>query len=195
MDNKSILRLVLRILTYILPPIAIQLFLCLFFIQPNTESWFQYLNLPPFSPPNWLFTTGWTMIIALLALSWMVVQDTCRQPNSGVSKTKYYFTIAVHILMNLVGGTWASTFFGSQQLLAVSIYIRRNKMHAVCAIINSRMCDPLQGLLVIVTHDAISLINTIIFWRINWIGGVMCLPYLVWISYVTYVTFGCWQLN
>jgi benzodiazapine receptor len=39
------------------------------------------------------------------------------------------------------------------------------------------------------------MITTIIFWRINSWAGIMMIPYIIWVSFATYLNFTLWQLN
>lgn len=39
------------------------------------------------------------------------------------------------------------------------------------------------------------IITTIMFWRVNTWAGVLMLPYIVWVSFATYLNYTIWSLN
>lgn len=39
------------------------------------------------------------------------------------------------------------------------------------------------------------LFNVLLFYRLNPLAGVLLLPYLLWVSYASYLNFGTWRLN
>jgi tryptophan-rich sensory protein len=39
------------------------------------------------------------------------------------------------------------------------------------------------------------LVNIVLFWKISPLSGALLIPYLIWISYATYLNAGIWHLN
>lgn len=39
------------------------------------------------------------------------------------------------------------------------------------------------------------IITTIMFWRVNTWAGVLMLPYIIWVSFATYLNYTIWSLN
>lgn len=75
------------------------------FTRPNIQSWFQYLQKPFFSPPNWLFAPVWTLLYFLMGLAAFLVFTSNKRKYQEESK-KYYYT---QLVFNLF---WSILFFG-----------------------------------------------------------------------------------
>ncbi|MEK7622670.1 MAG: TspO/MBR family protein [Patescibacteria group bacterium] len=63
------------------------------------SSWYQFLNKPSFSPPNWLFGPGWTILYLMMGLAWYLAW------RKGAPKTLFL----VHLFFNSL---WSVLFFG-----------------------------------------------------------------------------------
>ena len=70
-----------------------------FFTNPNISSWYQYLNKPSFSPPNWLFAPVWTILYILMGISVSLIWQK-KKP------IKLFF---IHLFLNFL---WSVIFFG-----------------------------------------------------------------------------------
>jgi len=70
-----------------------------FFTFPAINSWYQYLNKPSFSPPNWLFGPVWTSLYLLMGIAWYLAWKQGANP--------WFFLI--HLSLNSL---WSILFFG-----------------------------------------------------------------------------------
>ncbi len=69
--------------------------------------WYKTLVKPPFNPPNWAFPVAWTLLFALMGVSfWRVL----RTPEGTPWRRAGIALFAVQLVMN-VG--WSSAFFGA----------------------------------------------------------------------------------
>lgn len=68
-------------------------------------TWYQSLNKPVFSPPNWIFAPVWTVLYIIMGVSLYLVLS-----NKG--KNKYAIGIfTVQLILNIL---WSILFFGLQ---------------------------------------------------------------------------------
>ena len=74
--------------------------------QPGIENWYQQLNKPVFTPPNWLFGPAWTLLYILMAVSAYLVWQ---QVSWDWSILKWYF---LQLGLNFL---WSFLFFGLRQ--------------------------------------------------------------------------------
>jgi translocator protein len=63
------------------------------------KDWYQFLNKPIFSPPNWLFGPVWTILYAMMGVSLYHVWK------NKEAKTLFY----IHLFFNAI---WSIVFFG-----------------------------------------------------------------------------------
>ena len=69
------------------------------------RDWYQTLQRPPLTPPDWVFGVVWTILYAMIALAlllWIIKAEK----NNPV---KTYVLIAVHLICNAL---WTPVFFG-----------------------------------------------------------------------------------
>lgn len=72
----------------------------------NIASWYQIIQKPSFTPPNWLFGPAWTFLYVLIAISgWKI---WCLK---GFGRAQGAFRIyAAQLFLNLI---WSFLFFGA----------------------------------------------------------------------------------
>lgn len=79
--------------------------------------------------------------------------------------------------------------------LALSIYFVHLVLNALWSVIFFGLKNPGLAFGEIVLLLILILITTILFWRINSWAGILFLPYLVWVSFATFLNYTIWQLN
>jgi translocator protein len=103
--------------------------------------------------------------------------------------------IALYALMGLAahlvwqnrtvpGAKWALTFYLIQLIL-----------NALWSIIFFGMKNPELAFIEIIILLVFIIITTILFWRINYIAGALMIPYILWVSFATFLNFTIWKLN
>ena len=124
--------------------------------------WYQTLNRPPLTPPNWIFGPVWTVLYISIIVSIVLY---C------LSKQKYlprmtFALLTAHLASNFL---WTWLFFGLQ--------------------------SPGLALADIIFLD-LSLVTLIwLFCRASKIAGLILIPYLLWVSFATYLNAGFFVLN
>lgn len=68
--------------------------------------WYQFLNKPAFSPPNWVFGPAWTVLYLLMGIALYLVW--ARQTDSKVPKLAF----AVFYVQLALNAVWPIIFFG-----------------------------------------------------------------------------------
>lgn len=75
-----------------------------YFTFPAIGSWYQTLNKPVFSPPNWVFGPAWTILYILMGMSFYLI---------WISKKKGKKTAVKFFLIQLaLNASWSIVFFG-----------------------------------------------------------------------------------
>jgi benzodiazapine receptor len=125
--------------------------------QPG--AWYDALQKPSWTPPNWLFPVAWTTLYLLMSLSAMRVAQL---PDAGQALAFWAMQIAFNTL-------WTPVFFGLRRMRA--------------------------ALVVMVFLWVSVAATTVTFWQVDWLAGLMFLPYLVWVSVAGALNFSVWRLN
>jgi len=106
MKNKKILKLVVSLL---LPQLAGAI--GTIFTFKAISSWYQFLNKPSFSPPNWLFGPVWTTLYILMGISSFLIWQEKEKNEKAGRILKIYF---LHFFLNAL---WSILFFGLKNIL------------------------------------------------------------------------------
>lgn len=81
----------------------------------NSVEVYGQLNLPPLSPPSWIFPVVWTILFILMGISSYIVYIS-KSPNTKGS-------LAVYILQLAVNFIWPFIFFDAQAYLFAFIWL------------------------------------------------------------------------
>lgn len=129
----------------------------------NIAGWYEGLQKPAGTPPNWVFGPVWTLLYVLIGISLALIWD--RAP-SGPTKNQALVIFAVQMVLNLV---WTPVFFGAHLVLAA---------------------------LVIIALLWFAILMTILaFRKLNRTAAWLLVPYLIWVSYASYLNAGILWLN
>jgi len=134
------------------------------FITSNSiDDWYSTLNEPPGTPPNWVFGPVWSVLYAMIGLSFALVWHRGFQDLQGKIALILF---AEQLILNLA---WTPVFFGAHQLLIS---------------------------LVVIAMLLLSILATILaFSRRSKTAALLLVPYLMWVSYATYLNAGFYALN
>ena len=88
------------------------------FTVPAIAGWYQFLNKPAFSPPNWLFGPVWITLYALMGISFYLVWS------GGFNKKGAKFALGFFVAHLFVNAGWSIVFFGLHNIfLAFAIIL------------------------------------------------------------------------
>ncbi len=121
--------------------------------------WYEDLNKPTWTPPNWLFPVAWTTLYLLMAGAGA---RAAVSPDNSVAMALWALQIALN-------GLWTPVFFG----------LRRIRLGLVV----------LAGLWIAVFCGMIAL------WQVDWLAGLMFVPYLAWVSVAGALNLSVMRLN
>jgi tryptophan-rich sensory protein len=76
--------------------------------SPAVGGWYKELVKPSFNPPNWLFGPAWTILFALMGVSFYLVYE------KGLKNKKVKEAITVFIIQFIFNIAWSFIFFGAK---------------------------------------------------------------------------------
>jgi tryptophan-rich sensory protein len=141
------------------------------FTSESVSTWYQTIEKPSFSPPDWLFGPVWTTLYVMMGISLFIVwrattnTTTFTQVRRG-RKALAFIAFSSQILLNVL---WSFIFFGlrSPQLAFAEIMIL-----------------------------LISIVVTIvIFSKISKLAAVLMMSYAVWVTFASLLNLQIWLLN
>ena len=124
--------------------------------------WYQSLNQPSFTPPNWLFGPVWSTIYLLIAISAYRISYSKRSPWKAPALALWSLQIALNTL-------WTPVFFGAYSLGSAFIYIGLLWL-SICALIAATFkVEKLAALLLLPYLAWVSFAAALnyAFWQLN----------------------------
>lgn len=88
-----------------------------FFTMPAVDSWYQTINKPFFTPPNWIFAPVWVLLFLFMGVSLFFVWRA--EPKDGDKK----IAVAVFTFQFVLNVLWSFMFFGLRSFLGGFIEI------------------------------------------------------------------------
>jgi tryptophan-rich sensory protein len=134
-----------------------------FFTVSSINEWYATLSEPPGTPPNWVFGPVWTILYAMIGVSFALIWHD-HPGRLGKTRLTYFFVI--QLVLNLL---WTPVFFGAHQLG--------------------------MALAVIITLLIFIVLTIREFGKYSQLAALLLLPYLLWVSYATYLNAGYLFLN
>ncbi len=84
--------------------------------RPKIDTWYQALEKPFFTPPDWVFPVVWPILFLLMAIAiWLV----WLKPESEL-RTAAFWAYGVQLVLNI---TWSFLFFGLESPLTALMQI------------------------------------------------------------------------
>ncbi len=180
MDSKKgamKIRDVLIALGFIILCLLAGAFGSIFTIQ-NISTWYATLNKPSFSPPNWVFGPVWTTLYILMGISAYLIYSKTRTPNpqtpnpqtpNGLNNNEIRLALGVFGIQLILNALWSFLFFGLQ--------------------------SPVLGLVCIVFLWFAIVATIIEFHKISKPAAYLLIPYLLWVSFASFLNYTIWTLN
>lgn len=75
----------------------------------GVSEWLPTLDRPAFQPPDWVFGPVWSVLYAMIGLSWYLVRTTPDGPERASAER----WMAIHLALN---GLWSQLFFGRRRI-------------------------------------------------------------------------------
>jgi tryptophan-rich sensory protein len=141
------------------------------FTSESVSTWYQTIEKPSFSPPNWLFGPVWTTLYVMMGVSLFLVWRATTITSAFLKDRRREKVAALsafgsQLILNVL---WSFLFFGlrSPQLAFAEIMIL-----------------------------LISIVVTIvIFSKISRLAGVLMIPYAGWVTFASFLNLQIWLLN
>ena len=100
-------------------------------------AWYQQLNKPSWTPPNWLFPVAWTSLYLCMSVAGARVAGL---PGNGLAMAFWSLQIALNAL-------WTPVFFGLRNLRLGLIVLTGLWLSVAACVISLWQVDTLSGLL------------------------------------------------
>lgn len=130
---------------------------------PAIGGWYKELIKPSFNPPNWLFGPAWTILFALMGVSFYLVYE------KGLKNKKVREAIYVFIAQFIFNIAWSFIFFGARL--------------------------PRLALFEIIIMWGLILLTILKFYKVSKLAGLLLIPYLLWVSFATFLNYTVVVLN
>jgi translocator protein len=124
--------------------------------------WYEGLEKPPLTPPNWVFGPVWTTLYLMMGVAAGLVWRQAGLRRGGAALALY----GVQLGLNTA---WSWLFFGLK--------------------------EPGLAFIDIVVLWLAIVATTAAFARISPAAGWLMVPYLVWVSFASYLNLMIWRLN
>lgn len=134
------------------------------YLTRNNMNIYDRINMPPLSPPSWLFPVVWGILYILMGISSAMVYLKGKNENEDVKGA-----LNVYLLQLTVNFFWSIIFFNMQAFLLAFLWILLLWVLIVVMIVRFKEISPLAAWLQI--------------------------PYLIWVTFASYLTFMVWILN
>lgn len=129
-------------------------------------SWYENLQMPSWTPPGYVFSIVWTTILVLTTISLIIVWN---KESLRLETSRFRKIIFLFVANGVLYASWTLVFF-ALHLAATSVFV--------------------AGLL---AADVFALI--FIVYHFSRLAALLLLPYALWSSFATYLTYAIWKLN
>jgi len=156
------------------------------FTMPEIRSWYYFLNKPSFSPPNWLFAPVWTILFLLMGISLYLVwsKDFIVNISTNDTQKKAWNPISA----KLWSGSW-------REENAALIFVLQLVLNILWSVIFFGLKSPSLAFVEILMLWFAILYTIVNFYRISKPAAYLLLPYILWVSFATFLNFAIWQIN
>ncbi|MBI2514672.1 tryptophan-rich sensory protein [Candidatus Wolfebacteria bacterium] len=150
------------------------------------QSWYAGLIKPALNPPSWVFGPVWTTLYALMGIAlylvwkndWKVKNHICE----GKRKAWNYLSERLWI------GSW-------QKENAIAIFGIQLFLNILWSLIFFGLKSPDLAFFEILALWVAILFTIINFYRISKASAYLLLPYILWVSFASYLNYSIWILN
>lgn len=155
-----------------------------FFTVPEIKTWFNDLNKPFFSPPNWIFGPVWTILYVLMGISLYLVWIKNWTPRKEIKIKKSWNKWSEKLLSGSL-----------QKINIIAIFVVQLILNTLWSIIFFN-AHSLSGAFFELIMLWFAIIFTIVnFYRVSKIAGILLIPYLLWVSFAGVLNYFLWIIN
>lgn len=127
--------------------------------------WYDAINLPSFTPPGSFIGMVWTIIFILATFSILFFL----RKNKENKEIRFQPILLFFIVNGVLNIFWSILFFGWGIIF--------------------------WSIVEMIVLNITTLILIILLWKNNKFSSVLLWPYLLWVSFATYLTYNIWLLN
>lgn len=88
-----------------------------FYTRTAIPEWYNFLNKPSFTPPNWVFAPAWTTLFTLMAIAAYLVWK------KGIKEPLVQKALILFMIQLILNSLWSVLFFGLRSPLYALIEI------------------------------------------------------------------------
>jgi len=144
--------------------------LCSFFTISAIPTWYAGLVKPALNPPSWIFGPVWTTLYALMGISVFLVWKQYSNVSNDLEKlARWKRALRVFSIQLVLNVFWSILFFGLHNPALALVDI---------------------GILLV------SIVVTMkLFYPFSKTATYLLVPYVLWVSFATYLNYSIWILN
>jgi translocator protein len=90
---------------------------------------------------------------------------------------------------------WQRSESAEVSLIVFVAFFVQLALNALWSFIFFGMCWPLGGFIEILLLWAAIVLTAILFWRVSATAGLLLVPYILWVSFASVLTYSIWKLN
>ena len=139
------------------------------FTTPSIVSWYAGLVKPALNPPAWVFGPVWTTLYALMGIAAFLIWSSYAKASEGQAKRQIKIALGVFGIQLFLNAIWSIIFFG---------------LHS-----------PGWALVDIVFLWLAIVWTMVVFYKISRPAAYLLVPYLLWVSFASYLNYSIWMLN
>lgn len=147
------------------------------FTTPSIKGWYAGIVKPSLNPPNWIFGPVWTTLFILMGISLFLIWSAYLKAVDGQEKKKIKIALIIFFIQLILNTLWSIIFFGSTSLTIGGL-------------------NNIGIALVEIVILWLAILATIIsFYRISKISAWLLVPYILWVTFASYLNYSIWILN
>lgn len=127
-------------------------------VSSASSAWYKSLKQSPLTPPSWVFPIAWTILYALIIASGVVFLSSSTTTIRNAARSVGFFYYCAAWVLNL---SWSQIFFRFQR--------------------------PDLSFVIILSMLSFIALNIRAFYSVSRLAAYLLVPYLVWVSFATYL--------
>lgn len=150
------------------------------FTASSIPTWYAGLNKPALNPSSWVFGPVWTTLFVLMGIAaWLVWRKLDgKQRNGGIA------AVAPGLSSN-----------DKKIKIALGIFVGQLVLNTLWSIIFFGLQNPGAAFVEIIFLWLAILATITVFARISRPAAWLLAPYILWVSFASYLNFAIWTLN